>query len=483
MLAVFVLLLTGVLVIFSALIARVLYNHLLNQVDTNLVTSGQITASQSIERVILRRDDQILPSDYYLYIAFDSGSEIPFPSSFSAAERGAPVNPSELVRTTHPTPFTVSGTKATSPWRVIVLPFEGAQRGNVLIALPLSPVQETVARVVSAILIIGSLVIVLGAATSWLLIKRSLRTLHDIEHATHVIAAGDLSTRVPDPADGSEVAELASSINIMLSHIEKSFDAQAESERRMRRFVSDASHELRTPLATVQGYSELYRIGGVPQSETGQAMSRIESEARRMSHLVEDLLQLARLDEGRPLYKSEVRLAASALDALADFAVRSENRETALTDLNGTPLTDAQIANGPRVWADEEKVTQVLSNLLTNVLTHTPEGTPVEIAIGTDGDFGVVEVRDHGPGIKPENRTKIFERFFRTDSSRARTTGGSGLGLAIVAAIMNAHGGTADVRETYGGGLTVRLRFPLERSESVQTPEGQQRGSSQVSVQ
>lgn len=246
---------------------------------------------------------------------------------------------------------------------------------------------------------------------------------------------------------------LADSINVMLAQIEYAFADKERSGTKMRQFISDASHELpRTPLATVRGYAELYRLGGVPQEQITPTMGRIESEARRMSRLVEDLLQLARLDEGQALQRNEVNITAVCRNALSDMHARDLTREPTLIGLDGGQADDVVI------MADNDKVTQVVTNLLGNVLTHTPPGTPTEIAVGMGSpDEAIIEIRDHGPGVRMEDAEHLFERFYRTDSSRSRASGGSGLGMAIVAAIMAAHGGTARVGPTEGGGLTVRL--------------------------
>ena len=257
---------------------------------------------------------------------------------------------------------------------------------------------------------------------------------------------------------------LADSINVMLSQIEQAFDVKERSEAKMRQFVSDASHELRTPLATVRGYAELYRIGGVKEGDVPQTMDRIESEAHRMGGLVEDLLQLARLDEGRPLTFADVCVTELCMNAVMDFRVRAGDRTVAVTGLDGPAAPEVTVT------ADEDKVTQVVTNLLSNVLTHTPTGTPVEVAIGRRGGEAVIEVRDHGPGVRPEDAEHLFERFYRADYSRSRASGGSGLGLAIVASVVAAHGGTARVAETPGGGLTVRLTFPANAAAGGDAP-------------
>lgn len=225
----------------------------------------------------------------------------------------------------------------------------------------------------------------------------------------------------------------------------------------MRQFVADASHELRTPLATVRGYAELYRQGAVSdRAGVTAAMERIEAESGRMSGLVEDLLTLARLDDAPEAETGQVDLTVLAADAVADARVRAPERRISLLGVDG-PL-------GPTlVRGSEPRLRQVVTNLLANALRHTPEGTPVEIALGTDTGTAVLEVRDHGPGVPAEVATRVFERFYRADPSRGRGTGGgSGLGLAIVAAIVATHHGQVGVADTDGGGATFIVRLPQE---------------------
>jgi two-component system OmpR family sensor kinase len=242
----------------------------------------------------------------------------------------------------------------------------------------------------------------------------------------------------------------------MLAQIEQAFAVREASEERMRRFVSDASHELRTPLATVRGYAELYRQGAVrdPDDVSG-AMRRIETEAARMGDLVEDLLTLARLDEQRPDKPAPVDLTVIAADVAQDARALQPDRPLRVVGLAGQlgPVT---------VLGHEGRLRQVVTNLVANALRHTPPGTPVEVAVGRDGDQGRIEVRDHGPGIDPSAVRRVFERFYRADSSRGRAGGGgSGLGLAIVAAIVAAHHGRVGVSTTPGGGATFVVSLPL----------------------
>src|SRR5699024_7487670 len=241
----------------------------------------------------------------------------------------------------------------------------------------------------------------------------------------------------------------------MVAALEEAFAEREAAGERMRRFVSDASHELRTPLASIRGYGELYRMGAVPEEEVPATMARIESEARRMGVLVSDLLALARLDEKRPLEMAPVDLRALASDALTDLGALDPTRPTAL------------VAPEPVIaWGDANRIRQVLMNLVGNAANHTPKGTPVEIEARAGAENAVIKVRDHGPGIPSGESERIFERFYRPDSSRARSRGGTGLGLAIVAGIMNAHGGSAYMSPLPAAEPRSSSRFHLRRRPS-----------------
>jgi two-component system OmpR family sensor kinase len=281
-----------------------------------------------------------------------------------------------------------------------------------------------------------------------------------VEKTAAAIAAGDLSRRVDIDNPHTELGRLGSSLNAMLAHIETAFAARTASEARMRRFAADASHELRTPLVTIRGFSELYRHGALATDEdVATAMGRIESEAKRMGSMVEDLLLLARLDEQRPLQQKPVDLQLIAHDAVVDTQASDRTRPISLTGLDGGPAVPAP------VLGDEAKLRQVVGNLVGNALRYTPDGTPIELAVGirttAAGPRAVIEVRDHGAGISEDEAAKVFERFYRADTSRTRETGGSGLGLAIVAAIVGSHGGSVRVATTDGGGATLVVSLPV----------------------
>jgi two-component system OmpR family sensor kinase len=229
-----------------------------------------------------------------------------------------------------------------------------------------------------------------------------------------------------------------------------SADTARSSEERMRRFITDASHELRTPLTTIRGFAELYRQGAA--RDVAMLLSRIESEASRMGLLVDDLLLLARLDVQRPLEHQRVDMLALASDAVHDARAIDPKRTVTMEVLDG-PGT-------PEVVGDEPRIRQVLSNLVANALQHTPASAEVIIRVGTEGDGTVLEVADKGPGMSPQDASRVFERFYRTDASRARASGGTGLGLSIVDSLVRAHGGVVSVKTGPGEGCCFRVTLP-----------------------
>ncbi|MDR0482460.1 MAG: HAMP domain-containing histidine kinase [Cellulomonadaceae bacterium] len=323
------------------------------------------------------------------------------------------------------------------------------QDGIVAVALPVAGLTATTATLSRTLWITGLAIVTAGGLAAFFLVKRSLRPLRGIESTAAAIAAGDLSQRVPNAPPSTEVGSLSASLNTMLSQVETSFTAREASEQRMRRFVADASHDLRTPLAAVRGYAELYRIGAVPEAEVGATMERIEQSAQRMGTLVEELLALARFDESRPLVREPVDLTAMATEAAQDLRALDPTRTVTVAGADEPVI----------IQGDPDLLRQVFTNLIANVARHTPAGTPAEIVMHP-GEFDVV---DHGPGLPLEQRERIFERFYRTDSSRTRAgadSGGSGLGLAIVDAIVKAHHGTVSANNTPDGGLTIHVSLP-----------------------
>jgi two-component system OmpR family sensor kinase len=365
-------------------------------------------------------------------------------------------------------PFTVGSQGGSESWRVVTLPGydndTGALVGYVLVATPLTQVDSAVATLRLVLLLVVLAVTVASGLLGWVAIRRSFRPLLEMEETAAAIAAGDLSRRIPERPASTEVGRLTSSLNGMLTQIESAFRAREASEARTRRFAADASHELRTPLVSIRGFAELYRQGAVPSDEVPRTMRRIEDEAKRMGSLVEDLLLLARLDEQRPGRHEPVDLAVLAGDAVHDARGLDADRAVTLVGLNG---------RGPQaavVTGDEDRLRQVVANLVANAVRHTPAGTPIEVAVGREDGAAVLEVRDHGTGLTPEQASRVFERFYRLDSSRRRGTGGgSGLGLSIVAAVVAAHAGGVQVLTTPGGGATFRVTLPARADDVTGT--------------
>lgn len=355
-------------------------------------------------------------------------------------------------------------------------------------AVPLDSVVSTVEGYVAVEVAVAALGLLVAAALATLLVRRELRPLERVAAtATRVsempLARGavDIRERVPDEDtdDQTEVGQVGAALNRMLGHVEAALSARHESETQVRRFVADASHELRTPLASIRGYAELVqRLPEDLPDDAVRAMGRVESEARRMTSLVEDMLLLARLDAGRDLDLAEVDLAALAVDAVADAHVAGRDHAWrldlgALTgadeDADGLDALDDADGSDGLVVGDEHRLRQVLVNLLSNARVHTPAGTTVVVSLARDEDDVLLRVRDDGPGIAEPLRSRLFERFARGDASRNRAAGSTGLGLAIVHAVVTAHGGTIDVDGTPGG-TTFTVRLPHAGSPAAPRP-------------
>lgn len=465
--------------------ATLLERYLVGQVDRRLETEAAYLAQREADSLFgdsRPGDASFVPTDYVLVVTDVLGGRKTSGRDTTYREYGVP-SPPELTpaeaRATDRRPFDVPSDRPASSWRFVAFSMSsgGEPIGTVSVGLPLGDVQRTVQRITLLLLTSGLGIIVLGAlAGSWA-VRRSLRPLRVIESTAASIAAGDLSRRVPTAPETTEVGRLGAALNGMLAQIESAFADRTASEARMRRFVADASHELRTPLAAIRGYGELYRMGALTEKDqVDDTFRRVEESATRMGGLVEDLLALARLDDGRPMRLDDVDLAVLAADALSDLHALDPSRPTALLAPDGAPLRSCVVAG------DERMLRQVVSNLVGNVVQHTPAGTPVELSVGVVADRpgeGVLEVRDHGPGIDPEHAARVFERFYRVDASRTRggtagggTGGGAGLGMAIVAAIVAAHRGEVSLAQTPGGGTTVRVALPLAGPQDVADEAG-----------
>jgi two-component system, OmpR family, sensor kinase len=439
------------------------------------------------------------------------GSQEPLPQLPTSANWAASRN-GRLITTpaqSGPTSWRVIGETAKDP--------SSGQTVTLLVAIPLGNVGAMTRQLAVFDLIVGGVIVVVLAAVGVAVVRANLRPLDDIEMTAGQIAAGHLNHRIPERDPRTEIGSLGRSLNTMLSQIETAFHAQEESEqaaheseKRMRRFIADASHELRTPLTTIRGFAEYYRqrggvtsgrevreearedqnqvsrtngaaplsandysADGLTPQELDRIMQRLESEASRMGLLVEDLLQLARLDQQRPLDMAPVDLLMLAADAVQDARIVAPDRPIDLLVAPGAAFL---------VEGDEPRLRQVIGNLVNNALTYTPPATPVRVKIASGtltpaakGDSTprpavpavILDVEDDGPGMSAEQAQHVFERFYRADQARNRASGGTGLGLAIVAGLVAAHGGTVSVRATPGQGADFQVKLPLSPDAQV----------------
>jgi len=371
----------------------------------------------------------------------------------STASSAMPDLPEHLPAASEKAPafLTLAGTGGVSQYRAAIWPEDFFSGNYVVLAIPMTGVLSTLSRLLELEAVISAGVVVATAILALLIIRISLRPLEKMGTVANEIAAGDLSRRV-EPATGkTEIGRLGLALNGMLSQIESAFAERTASNRRLRRFVADASHELRTPLTSIRGYSEMLRRGAAESPTDAElARRRIEEEAIRMTGLVDDMLVLARVDQGRPLDHEPVDLQAIAGDAAADARAVAPQRDINLT------VPGRVVVNG-----DDTRLRQVVGNLVRNALVHTPPKTPIDISLSTEDSVARLSVTDHGPGLAADDIDRIFEPFYRADPSRSRDSGGAGLGLSIVSAVVTAHGGHVKVRETEGGGATFEVELPL----------------------
>lgn len=406
---------------------------------------------------------------------------------------------------------------------VAIVPSDGGALRVQLVAMPLAEVDSIIQQYFGIYTTIALITIVIAALATRVLVTLTFRRLGQVEATAMSIASGDFSQRLTDLEPTTEVGRLNTAINTMLDRVDRSIAQRDRTVQHMRRFIGDASHELRTPLVSVRGYAELYRMGAITgEEDTARAMERIEKEAIRMGVLVEDLLALARLDEERELEIVPLDLRPIARDAALDVRAAAPGRIVTVVDLTAdapvepplprlseeqttqpAPPTsaartlsraalsrlrrrprpasdpmpaidfsealDIPVRTPPIVLGEENKVRQVVTNLLGNARRFSVEESPIELVVDADRlrGTGSISVVDHGEGIPPQIREQIFERFWRADTSRARETGGSGLGLAIVASIVKALNGSVAVTETPGGGATFTVTLPLAPAQAT----------------
>ncbi|MFF5230479.1 sensor histidine kinase [Dactylosporangium sp. NPDC000521] len=419
-----------------------------------------------------RYNGEFFPGPLYQIYRFDSAGKLKDPQT-------AVLDPALFgdirQRAENPKPFTVTS-PAGEDWRVIVFPLPSqAGSGYGANAVSLVEIQDTRDQMLQYSLLVSLIVLGFAGFATASLVRVGLSPLTRMEETAVEIAGGNLSSRIVDADPHTESGRLGIALNTMLTRIEEAVDDSAESERRLRQFLADAAHELRTPLTSVQGFAELYRRGGAPPGPAlDEAMACIEAEVSRMRLLVNDLLTLARMDEERPLQRHPVDLLAVAADSVRDAHVRVPTRFVQLSALDDQSVTFEPVT----VEGDEARIRQVVANLVSNALQHTPEDTRVVVRVGrATGDtapptasigaplpegvpLAAIEVSDTGPGMKPEDATRVFERLYRAEGSRSRRHGGAGLGLAIVAAIVQAHGGRVELWTAPGAGARFRVLLP-----------------------
>jgi len=560
-----VLLVTLGLTVAGAGTMTVLQTYLIGEVDAKVGEVAQQLDGSIITFEPLGGDPQCTvttaPTDYFIAVLNYEGAMLCSNRTMQAVQ---PVVESLTLQqvAVRQDAFTLPSTDAPGQWRVMAFPVTSPVSDDyfsIVVGLDLADSNATIARLAATFLFFGLTVVILGGALTRLLVTSTFAPLREVEATAARFAGGDFSQRLGGATPNTEVGRLNRSLNSMLSRIDRAFADRAKTIDQMRRFVGDASHELRTPLVSVRGYAELYRMGALPKDEdVTQAMERIEKEAIRMGELVVDLLELARIDEAKPLQLSVVDLVPlvqdAALDAMASYpnrlvtvistdeiqadaatetapvvtvaagsgpggaaatataaaaaaaspvppvpskvrelssaaatgpiafagatlarlgARRARTRaEAAAIVASAAPvLLSAPVAHRAVVLVEENKIRQVVNNLVGNAVRFTPDTSSIEIGVGVDTDksVAVISVIDHGEGVPPQIREKIFQRFWRADTSRTRITGGSGLGLAIVSGIVEAHQGSVEVVDTPGGGATFRVQLPLhtERADAA----------------
>jgi two-component system OmpR family sensor kinase len=473
----------AVLLVTDAVLASTFRSFLLGRVDQQLVqaadpivhgrfrgprlptaTTGTTGAAPASGAAPGPAGDQRLYTEFFIGIAAPDGTVSRFGPGLRENDLSAPkLSGTLLAAHLSPSaddlrPFTVPSTTGGGNWRVVAAKRTGGDGETVVFGARLNDMDATLARMVTVEGVATGLVLAALAAMALWVLRLGVRPLAHMAETAGQIAAGDLSQRVEHTDDRTEAGRLGTALNAMLQQIEEAFDERAASEERLRRFVADASHELRTPLTSIRGYAELWRAGGLRDAgEVGEAMRRMEQEARRMGLLVDDLLLLARLDQGRPL--DTVPLA---FDRLVDDAVRDAR---AVEPDRPIDLTAERVT----VVGDDHRLRQVIGNLLVNARLHTPPGTPVHVSLRRDRHVARLVVADEGPGLPPDVAARVFERFYRGDPARTRARGGSGLGLSIVAAVAEAHGGRVRVDTAPGAGARFIVELPLSQPERIRT--------------
>ena len=471
--------LIGLLLLVSSFGTVSLLRAYLQQNTDNLLSSTATVLSQEnptlIEPKLLAKRLNLprLPSDYMIAVLDESGQTVFRIMATDSSNETLPnlaVLDLDAALAIGGQPFDLDRTGALGEvtiderdsWRVVAQPFRN-YRATVVVALPNSTNLELLRQYRAIGGGFGFLLLAISGLSIWLTIAQALRPLREVERTAQLVSSGDLSQRLMERPGNTEIARLNRSLNSMLDSLEGSVSSRNKTLGQMRRFVADASHELRTPLVSVRGYAELYRQGALTKkADVREAMGRIESEAIRMSLLVESLLTLARLDENQTLEATSTDLAKLVQEVIEQDVPGKQKIKLGMLSLSGAKLApDFKL----QAEVNESQIRQVLVNLIENAKRFSEPRSGIQIAIGQKTEDEVIlEVIDHGEGSPKQLREKIFERFYRADSSRNRETGGTGLGLAIVKEIVNLHKGRIEVRDTPGGGATFRVKLPTRHN-------------------
>lgn len=460
------------LTVFGVAVTTTLHNVLIQQVDSQLETATNTWAHETtedgsrVEQPLGTGTPQVQgsvpgdngakrpPSEFYVRVVGAQGSV----ESFNSVLDSLP-DVSSLTKPGEPRTVPArEGSADPARWRAASV--ENTDGTVTIVALPLADDEHTIARLVFFQVILGIILLGFVMALSMYVVRRALKPLNEVENTASLISRGELSRRVPEGAPKTEVGRLSDALNRMLQQIQGAFVTVAASERQarkseatMRRFIGDASHELRTPLTSVRGYAELYTSGAT--NDAGMVMDKISEEAGRMSLLVEDLLALVRMDEGRPMRNDRVDMLEVALETAESTRAAFPGRNISVSNQSGSV---------PVVVGDSARLHQVLSNLLVNSMRHAGEDASTTVILKTDQKMApnslIVEINDDGRGIPEKDLPHLFDRFYRPDVSRSRASGGSGLGLSIVKGLVEKHGGSIVVNSVQGEGTSFRILLP-----------------------
>lgn len=461
---------------FSAVITSNLQGVLVQQVDNQLNSATQTWAHQTSDMNAGKLENypggqnsvpgnygaNRPPSQFYVRVVDGNYSVESFNSVLDSLPDVASMTRPSPPKTVPARP----GSAHPSPWRAASV--ENADGTVTIVALSLKDEEHTIARLVFFQVVVGIMILGLVMAMSMYLVRRALKPLNEVEVTASLISRGQLGQRVPQGNPNTEVGRLSDALNRMLQQVQGAFVTVAASERQarkseatMRRFIGDASHELRTPLTSVRGYAELYTSGAT--DDAGMVIGKISEEAGRMSLLVEDLLALVRMDEGRPLQRDRVDMLEVALETVESTRAAFPGRTVNVSNRAGCV---------PVVVGDSARLHQVLANLLTNSMRHAGDEAETQVVLKTDAELVpnsiIIEVNDNGNGISEQDLPHLFDRFYRPDVSRSRQSGGSGLGLSIVKGLVEKHGGSISVRSAVGEGTSFRILLPRAPEEPLE---------------